>query len=224
LKAGKKIETDWEKVVNLMKSISEGTTAYDRAKVLLKEYETEFAKARDRKTIEEIAEDSYSQSITFAAQARIFQERKQWSQASEYWQKALSAAQEVPTTTSYYFKIRPLINSFKNYSQKVEAKLIVQKILLKAGNDLEKVCNAAPKVCEFTVNDQLIVVQMTPGYVQRLQQTFIKAGNKDVKTRQAVEKHLQTLQAALETISNNAGVPLKLYDAEGKIIGTHSNF
>jgi len=108
--------------------------------------------------------------------------------------------------------------------QKVEAKLIVEKILLKAGTDLDKICNAAPKVCEFTVNDQLIVVQMTPGYVQRLQQTFIKAGNKDVKTRQAVEKHLQTLQTALETISNNSGVPLKLYDAEGKIIGTHSNF
>jgi tetratricopeptide (TPR) repeat protein len=219
-----KIESDWEKVVNLMKSISEGTTAYDRAKVLLKEYQTEFAKARDRKTIEEIAEDAYSRAITFAAQARIFQERKQWSQASEYWQKALSAAQEVPTTTSYYFKIRPLINSFKDHLQKVEAKLIVEKILLKAGTDLDKICNAAPKVCEFTVNDQLIVVQMTPGYVQRLQQTFIKAGNKDVKTRQAVEKHLQTLQSALETISNNAGVPLKLYDAEGKIIGTHSNF
>jgi len=219
-----KIESDWEKVVNLIKSISEGTTAYDRSKVLLKEYQTEFAKARDRKTIEEIAEDAYSQAITFAAQARIFQQRKQWSQASEYWQKALSAAQEVPTTTSYYFKIRPLINSFKDYLQKVEAKLIVEKILLKAGTDLDKICNAAPKVCEFTVNDQLIVVQMTPGYVQRLQQTFIKAGNKDVKTRQAVEKHLQTLQSALETISNNSGVPLKLYDAEGKIIGTHSNF
>ena len=219
-----KIESDWEKVVNLIKSISEGTTAYDRSKVLLKEYQTEFAKARDRKTIEEIAEEAYSRAITFAAQARIFQQRKQWSQASEYWQKALSAAQEVPTTTSYYFKVRPLINSFKDYLQKVEAKLIVEKILLKAGTDLDKICNAAPKVCEFTVNDQLIVVQMTPGYVQRLQQTFIKAGNKDVKTRQAVEKHLQTLQTALETISNNSGVPLKLYDAEGKIIGTHSNF
>jgi len=77
-----KIESDWEKVVNLIKSISEGTTAYDRSKVLLKEYQTEFAKARDRKTIEEIAEDAYSQAITFAAQARIFQQRKQWSQAS----------------------------------------------------------------------------------------------------------------------------------------------
>jgi tetratricopeptide (TPR) repeat protein len=216
-----KIESDWENVVNMMRSISEGTTAYDRAKVLLKEYERKFAKARDRKTIEQIAEDSYSQAITFAAQARIFQQRKQWNQAAEYWQKSLTAAQEVSTTTSYYLKVRSVINSFKDSLQKVQAKLVVEKILLKAGNDLYKVCNAAPKVCEFTVNDELIVVQMTPGYVQKLQQTLIKAGDQDAQTRQAVEKHLQTLQTALETISNNAGVPLRLYDGEGKIIGTH---
>ncbi|OCQ95968.1 hypothetical protein BCD67_23035 [Oscillatoriales cyanobacterium USR001] len=216
-----KIESNWENVVSTIDSISQGTTAYDRAKVLLKDYERKLARSRDRKTIEKIAEDSYTQGITSAAQARIFQDRKQWTQASEYWQKALTAIQEVPSTTSYYVKARPLVNSFKDSLQKVEAKLVVEKILLKAGSDLDKVCNVAPKVCEFTVSDELIIVQMTPDYVQKLQQTFIKAGNKDTKTRQAVEKHLQTLQAALETISNNAGVPLKLYDDRGKVIGTH---
>lgn len=216
-----KVESGWQTSVTMLGSIPKGTTAYEQAKVLLPKYETKLAKARDRKTIEEIAEDSYTQAVTAAAQARIFEQRKGWFQASEYWQNALTYAQEVPTTTSYYVKARPLITSYKASLQEVKAKLQVERVLLKARNDLDKVCNGSPKVCDFTISDKLIAVQMTPGYVQKLQQTFLKAGDKDVKTRQGVEKHLKTLQVALEAISDNAGVPMKLYDAEGKAIGIH---
>lgn len=216
-----KVESGWQTSVSTLSSISKGTKAYEQAKVLLPKYETNLAKARDRKTIEEIAEDSYTQAVTSAAQARIFEQRNGWFQASEYWRKALTAAQEVPTITSYYIKARSLIVSYKAALHQVEAKLRAEKILLKARNDLDKVCNSAPKVCDFTVSNDLIAVQMTPAYVQKLQQTFLKAGDQDTKTRQGVQKHLRTLQIALEAISDNAGVPLKLYDADGKGIGNH---
>jgi hypothetical protein len=63
---------------------------------------------------------------------------------------------------------------------------------------------------------------MTPGYVQKLQQTFILAENNNaIKTRQAVENHVQTLQKALEAIAENAKIPLQVYDAEGQRIGSH---
>lgn len=217
-----KVESGWQTSVTTLNSISKSTKAYEQVKVLLPKYETKLAKARDRKSIEDIAEDSYTQAITAAAQARIFEQRKAWFQASEYWRQALTSAQEVPTTTSFYVKARSLVASYKAALQEVEAKLRVENILLKARNDLDKVCNGTPKVCDFTVSNELIAVQMTPGYVQKLQHTFLKAEAKDTKTRQGVEKHLKTLQTALEAISDNAGVPIKLYDAEGKGIGTHA--
>jgi len=42
-----------------------------------------------------------------------------------------------------------------------------------------------------------------------------------VKTRQAVEKHVETLQKALEAIAENAKIPMQVYDNEGKRIASH---
>ncbi|WP_293129318.1 hypothetical protein [Microcoleus sp. bin38.metabat.b11b12b14.051] len=59
-------------------------------------------------------------------------------------------------------------------------------------------------------------------YVQKLQQTFIQANNNNsVKSRQAVEKHVVTLQNALEAIAENAKILMQVYDGEGKRIASH---
>jgi len=42
-----------------------------------------------------------------------------------------------------------------------------------------------------------------------------------VKTRQAVEKHVETLQKALEAIAENAKIPMQVYDGDGKRIASH---
>ena len=58
--------------------------------------------------------------------------------------------------------------------------------------------------------------------MQKLQQTFIQANNNNsVKSREAVEKHVETLQKALEPIAENAKTLMQVYDGEGKRIASH---
>lgn len=217
-----KVEDSWQTTVSTLSAIPQGTTGYEQAKLLLPKYETKLAEARDRKTQEETAVESYTDAVTSAGQARIFERRNGWFQSVEYWRRAVSSAEQVPATSSYYQKAQPLLSPYKISLQKAEAKLREERKWQTARQDLNKTCNGTLKVCDYTVSEELIAVQMTPAYVQQLRQTVKAAGTQDVKIRQGVEKHLETLRVALEAISDNAGIKLQVYDGEGKRIGVHT--
>ncbi len=218
-----KVEANLQKSLETLSEIPSSTESYQQAKLLVPKYESKLSQARDRKTLEATAEEAYTQAVTIAAQARIFEERNAWFQASEHWRRALSSAEKVPSTTAYYSKTKSLMPSYRTYLQQAEVKLEEQRTLQKARTDLDKTCKGNPKICDYTVSKDLIAVQMTPDYMQKLQKTVIQADkNNATKTRQAVEKHVETLQKALEAIADNAKIPMQVYDSEGKRIATQT--
>ena len=216
------VEAGWEKALGTISEIPSNTQSYQLGRLLVPKYETKLSQARERKNVEGISENAYTQAVTLAAQARIFEGKNSWFKASEYWRRALSYAEQVPAATSYSQKAKPLIDSYKTSLQQAEVKLREERNLQKARTDLDKTCKGKPKICDYTVSNGLIAVQMNPDYVQKLQQTFIQANNNNsVKTRQAVEKHVETLQKALEAIAENAKIPMQVYDGDGKRIASH---
>ena len=216
------VQAGWEKALETLAEIPSNTQSYQQGKLLAPKYETKLSQARERKNVEGISENAYTQAVTLAAEARIFEGKNGWFKASEYWRRALSYAEQVPAATSYSQKAKPLIDSYKISLQQAEVKLQEERTLQKARTDLDRTCKGKPKICDYTVSKGLIAVQMTPDYVEKLQQTFIQANNNNaVKTRQAVEKHVETLQKALEAIAENAKIPMQVYDGDGKRIASH---
>ncbi|MEG5061454.1 hypothetical protein QUB60_26960 [Microcoleus sp. A2-C5] len=216
------VQAGWEKALDTLAEIPGNTQSYQQGKLLAPKYETKLSQARERKNVEGISENAYTQAVTLAAEARIFEGKNGWFKASENWRRALSYAEQVPVATSYSQKAKPLIESYKISLQQAEVKLREERNLQKARTDLDRTCKGKPKICDYTVSSGLIAVQMTPGYVEKLQQTFIQANNNNsVKTRQAVEKHVETLQKALEAIAENAKIPMQVYDGDGKRIASH---
>ncbi|MEG3894667.1 MULTISPECIES: hypothetical protein [unclassified Microcoleus] len=216
------VQSGWEKSLEILSEIPTSTQSYQQGKLLVPKYETKLSQARERKNVEGISENAYTQAVTLAAEAQIFEGKNGWFKASEYWRRALSYAEQVPAATSYSQKAKPLIDSYKTSLQQAEVKLQEERNLQKARTDLDRTCKGQPKICDYTVSKGLIAVQMTPDYVQKLQQTFIQANNNNAtKTRQAVEKHVETLQKALEAIADNAKIPMQVYDGEGKRIASH---
>jgi hypothetical protein len=216
------VQAGWEKALDTLAEIPGNTQSYQEGKLLVPKYETKLSQARERKNIEGISENAYTQAVTLAAEARIFEGKNGWFKASENWRRALSYAEQVPAATFYSQKAKPLIDSYTNSLQQAEVKLQEERNLQKARTDLDRTCKGKPKICDYTVSNGLIAVQMNPDYVQKLQQIFIQANNNNsVKTRQAVEKHVATLQKALEAIAENAKIPMQVYDGDGKRIASH---
>ncbi|MGL6281794.1 MAG: hypothetical protein ACRC2J_05255, partial [Microcoleaceae cyanobacterium] len=207
----------WQQAIKQLNMVSANTVAHEQAQKLLPEYEAKLKAAEERKNIEVTGLENYEQAVSASSQAKVFQEKNAWNEAVEYWQKAVDAAQKVPKESTSYTKIQPVLNSYTSALGEAQAKQREMIRLTAANDSLEKICGGNPLVCNYSVTTDLITVKLNPQYVQDLKQNA-----NSQKRRSQVEKRLQNLQVALEKVSNQASIPLEVYDPEGLKIGTNN--
>ncbi|SKB16107.1 conserved hypothetical protein [Planktothrix sp. PCC 11201] len=212
----------WQTAANTLSTIPYGTTAHQSAQVLLARYQPKLEAARDRKTIEQVGLDAYNQAISNSEQAKLLEQRGAWSEAVTYWSRAVSYGKQVPVSSSYSAKIKPLLTTFNESWKRADIQNQIASRLEKARQDLGKLCSGNPKVCNYSVTENLITVRLTSEYVNQIQSTAKNADQAgDSKKRSEAEKHVQTLKVALETISQNAKISLEVYGANNEKIATH---
>ncbi len=218
----KNVYATWADALNNISSIPPQTIAYLEAKNLQPQYEQKLQETQERRIIEEIGEAAYNQAITYAKQAEVFETKDNWKEAVEYWRRALNSAKEVPTTSNYFTKAKPLIKSYDTVLKIAAANQRLLATLAKARQDLSKTCQGKSKICEYSVTKDLITVRLTSDYVEKIQKTTKEVqSKKDEKSRTELEKHLTTLQVAFKAISNNAKIPLEVYNPQGLKIAAH---
>lgn len=223
LESWQQVYATWQTAIQALQQVPKGTVAYQETQPLLDSYRVQLAQAQERKTSEEISASSYNQALRYAGSAKIAEQRNQWSQAVAYWRQALANAQQVPNGTNYHNQALPLRESYSSALQEAQVKLQVAVALQKARADLRKTCSGKPKVCDYTVTNDMMTVYITPEYQKTVRQTAIAADRKkDNKSRRSVNNHIKTLQTALEAISNNANIPIQVYDPNGSQIGSHN--
>lgn len=212
----------WQTAANTLSTIPYGTTAYQSAQVLLARYQPKLEAARDRKTIEQVGLDAYNQAMSNSEQAKLLEQRGAWSEAVTYWSRAVSYGKQVPVSSSYAAKIKPLLTTFNESWKRADIQNRIVSRVEKARQDLGKLCSGNPKVCNYNVTENLITVRLTSEYVNQIQsrvKTADQAG--DSQKRSETEKHVQTLKVALENISQNAKISLEVYGANNEKIATH---
>lgn len=212
----------WQSSTNTLASVTPGTTAYQEAQLLLARYQPQLEDARDRKTIEQVGLDAYNRAVNNADRASIFAERGAWSEAVKYWSQAVTYGKRVPMSSSYHVEIQPLMTSYTESWKQAEAENKVASRVNKARQDLKTACTGSPTICSYSVSRDLITVRLAPNYVEKIENTAItgdRSGNP--QKRNEAEKHVQTLKIALESISDNAKIPLEVYKPDGQKIGVH---
>ncbi|HAX78765.1 MAG TPA: hypothetical protein DCY88_23770 [Cyanobacteria bacterium UBA11372] len=213
----------WQAAVDALKTIPATTMAYKEAQDLLLNYRPKLATARDRRAREQISANSYNQAVSLASLAQRLEQQGQWSQAVATWRQASTSASQVPSESFYYNQTQPLIDAYANSLKQAEANLKIALVLQKARLDLNRTCAGAPRICNFTVANDGIKVYLTPAYYNKVIRTAATANiNGDYNTQVALQDHIETLQAALVAISENATLPLALYDHRRQLIGTHT--
>jgi hypothetical protein len=213
----------WQTSVQALRQIPAGTVAYQEAQPLLSSYQVRLAESRERKTTEQFAASAYNQAQGLADRARNAEQRNQWTQAVGFWRQALLTSQKVPNGTEYHNKVLPLRESYSSALQRAQDKLRVAVTLQKARGNLKTICTGKPKVCDYAVTSDMMTVYITSDYRNKIRQLAQTAKSKNnTKIRAGVDKHIQSLKNSLQTISNNVGVPVRVYDPSGSLIGSHS--
>ncbi|MDJ0674182.1 MAG: hypothetical protein QNJ36_02070 [Calothrix sp. MO_167.B42] len=213
-----KTRSTWEVAVNGLKIIPPNSLAYADAQQLLLQYKPKLANARLKATKEQMASKTYNQALNAAKQAQIYEQQNQWQASVNQWNQALRAIKQIYQDSSYYPKAKPLLRPYNNSLERANRQLQVYNQLQKTRTDLEMTCvNGGVTICNFQVNLQAIVVSITSEYEQAIAKSY--ENNSDPTN---TTSHLQILQQALEVISDNASIPLAIYDAQGNQIYQHS--
>ncbi|NET59628.1 MAG: hypothetical protein F6K47_26810 [Symploca sp. SIO2E6] len=212
----------WQTALNSLQKIPQGTTVYQDAQKLLESYRPQMTAARDRKTQEQIAANTYNRGIHLAQLAKNYQADNQWSAAVTHWRNALSHVSQVPSDTFYYSKAQSLVEPYGGALQQAQGKLRSAVKVQQARRDLNQICSGTSQVCRYSINTNGIKVRLALSYVQRIKQTAMSADAKgDYKTRASLVDHISKLQEALETVSDNARISLEIYSPDGVLISRH---
>jgi hypothetical protein len=214
-------QATWQVALNTLRQIPASTTSYTEAQQLLSDYQPKLTIARDRATQEQIAQKAFTQALALAQKADMAQRNNQWSQAVASWREALTNVKQVPNNTAYAEPAQPLVASYGTSLKQAEAQLQVSAALQRTRSDLNRICAGSPTMCSYTIANNVIRVQFTPSYERKLRTAFLIGQSGDRGTLGGAVNHIETLQTALQTIADNAGLPLEVYNADGSdLIGS----
>lgn len=207
-------QATWQVAVNSLQQVPTGTTAHAEAQSLLQNYQASLTKTRDRVTQEQVASNILSQAQKFEQQAKRSQQISQWSQAAASWQQALNATKQIPPNISVSATAQTLAASYSSSLQQAQT-------VMKIRGDLERVCLASERICNYTITNEVIQIKFVPTYerkVRTLGGMSQYAGDTD--TLNKLNVHLASLVNALQTVSNNVGMPIQVYNSDNQLLAS----
>lgn len=214
-----KVESTWQVAVNALKPIPVRSSAYADAQELISEFQPRLLAAQNRSTKELMAQETYQKALNAVSLAKRYERKNNWLGAVEQWQIVLNSAKQIANNSLYSVKAEKLIVPASTSLGKAREKLAVYSRMQKTRSDLERTCSGEIRVCTYIIGKEGITVRISPDYEQNLQDSLLEASTQgDTSIIDGVNNHLQTLQQALEAISDNADVPLIVYDAQANII------
>ncbi len=216
----------WQIVVNALIAVPQTSPAYSDARKLLNDYQPRLIAIRDRVSKQEQAATSLAQAVATAKLAEQYEQQNQWQPAAIRWQQAINTIKQIPTESPLYNQVQPLLQTYSVAFEQAQMKSQTLAVTgatastISTRADLEKTCRGSVRICNFTVDDRFITVRITPEYEKTLESN-ISADSQNVQNVKNVQKHLETLQQALEVIGDNANTAVLVFDAQGQQIFTH---
>ncbi|UBF23661.1 hypothetical protein K9N68_17980 [Kovacikia minuta CCNUW1] len=210
-----RVQVTWQVAVNALRQIPNTTTSFAEAQQLLTEYESKLGIARDRVNQEKLSKYALNQATTLAKKAIALQQQNQWTQAAATWRSALNQLNQISAGTLYYDQAQPLLTTYSTALEQAETQLQQAVAQQKLRADLDRICAGTPKTCIYVMTPDLIRVQFTPTYEKTLQQAYTAGQAGNYSLLGGTVNHVDSLQTALQTLSNNAGIPLEVYSSNG---------
>jgi hypothetical protein len=200
-----KVESDFQTAISTLKIIPIGSLGSEDARKLLAEYQPKIIVARDRAKKEQLAATSYQQAIKAASQAKSYGNQNQWQSAVRSWEQAVESAKQVGQDTFYFNQAKPLIETYTASLKQAQEQFQIYGDLTQTRVELKSTCTNTIRICTFSIEDQKISVRLTPEYDRLFQ-----ANNPQIQS------HFQSLKDALKAISQNAQLPVFIYNSQGQ--------
>jgi hypothetical protein len=216
------VSSTWKKAIQSLQNISEGTTPYDKTSKLLELYGQEYKNIDIRKKNEAIANINLQQAIQEAKIAEKSERSSQWSLAISHWKNALVYLKQISENSLQSVKAKSLLIQYNLSFNKAQENFKIANRLQFIKNNLEKTCSQEKKACNYSIDKNMIKVNLTSSYLQQIWDLSIQAKlNANIKEQAEILNHLARLEQSFQIISNQAKIPLAVYNSKGNLMTTY---
>ncbi|MEB3123266.1 MAG: hypothetical protein VKL41_18840 [Snowella sp.] len=217
-----KISATWKKAIQFLENISQGTTPYDKTSKFLDLYGQAYKAIDARKKNEALAEINLQKAIQEAQIAEKSEQSQQWSLAVSHWKNALVYLKEIPDNSFQSTKAKSLSIQYNLSLNKAQANFKNANRLQFIKNNLAKICSQENKACNYSIDKNMIKVKLTSSYLQQIWDLSIQAKlNANIKEQADILNHLARLEQSFQMISNQAKIPLAVYNSKGNLMTTY---
>jgi hypothetical protein len=202
----------WQISIRRLREISPQTNTYQQAQRLLAIYTPQLVAAGTRHKQELSAASSYQKATEQAKLATEAETKARWSAAASNWRSALISIKQVPRNTFQYRQAEPLIATYTVAFDRAAR-------LQQTDNFLQQVCAIENKICNWAIADSAIRIDLTSNYMQRVWETAIQAqASADWQVQVELLDRISTLEKSLQSLSNNIGKRVEVYNADGRLM------
>jgi hypothetical protein len=217
------VQKDWKTFNEQIAEIPTDVTAYPEAQKLQKEYQQQIAAVNDKLNKEKKHGETYEKAQTVAASAKKSGEAKKLEESLASWNSAIATLQNIPADSIYQPKAEALNLEYTKAMKQTETAVVIEKKSAQASEALKKICDGKPQVCSYKLSDNKILVTLLADYAKTVRKTAEEANKvADQNAQTGLIRHINSLGDALESISNNAQLPLQLYSDNGKLLQTYA--
>ena len=217
-----KISATWKKAIQSLENISQGTTSYDKTSKILDLYGQKYKAIDARKKNEALANLNLQQAIQESQIAEKSEQSQQWSLAVSHWKDALVYLKQIPDNSFQSTKAKSLSIQYNLSLNKAQANFKNANRLQLIKNNLAKICSQENKACNYSIDKNMIKVKLTSSYLQQIWDLSIQAKlNANIKEQAKILNHLARLEQSFQMISNQAKIPLAVYNSKGNLMTTY---
>lgn len=178
-------------------------------------YESRLAQTNQRVEQETTTANLYQQAKNQAKLAQTSSNNQEWQIAVNYWRQALEIIAQIPQESSLFADAQTLTS---NYQQSLQQAQSQQAVAL----NLDQICNMNLKICNYQIASSVIKVELTPIYQERLRKVVLATtAQGNAQAQMELRQHLSGLEIVFQSISNNTGIPVEIYDAQQVLIATY---
>ena len=217
-----KISVTWKKAIQSLENISQGTTSYDKTSKILDLYGQKYKAIDARKKNEALANLNLQQAIQESQIAEKSEQSQQWSLAVSHWKNALVYLKQIPDNSFQSTKAKSLLIQYNLSLNKAQENFRNANRLQFIKNNLAKICFQENKACNYSIDKNMIKVKLTSSYLQQIWDLSIQAKlNANIKEQAEILNHLARLEQSFQMISNQAKIPLAVYNSKGNLMTTY---
>ncbi|NEQ55172.1 MAG: hypothetical protein F6K11_34470 [Leptolyngbya sp. SIO3F4] len=208
----------WDKAVEQLKKIPNGTMPYGETRKLLPKFEKELADVRTRYQQEQAADQFYSEAIRYAATARQYESEEQWTLAMLGWRDAITQIKAVPMGSSRYTDSQNLLKTYDPALSKAQENLRLAIRFDKAKENFGRICK--PSFCQFGLKGGSVQFKLAKDY-DALTDFSITDPNDRASSVPASDQMIREVNQMLQEVINigkRTQLPIELYGSDGGFI------